>query len=132
MEVMSVIKKKLPKEQRDSHHLDIKEEFSRFSERLDTFIELANAVLVAPGGVGTMLELFYTWQLTQVKMKHDMPIILLGDMWPEFLNWIKKWSLKNKLLEQKDIELLFLVKNNEEALIIIKKAHEKFKKINMN
>ncbi|MFH0896727.1 MAG: LOG family protein, partial [Candidatus Bathyarchaeota archaeon] len=53
---------RLPKEQRDALHLDIRKEFSRFSERLDNFIELANAVIVAPGGVGTMLEFFYTWQ----------------------------------------------------------------------
>jgi len=46
---------KLPKEQMDAHHLDINKEFSRFSERLDNFIELANAVIVAPGEVGTLL-----------------------------------------------------------------------------
>jgi uncharacterized protein (TIGR00730 family) len=118
----------LPKAQRDANHLDIKKEFSSFSVRLDNFIELANTVIVAPGGVGTLLEFFYTWQLMQVKMINHIPIILLGEMWPEFLRWIKKWLLKNGLLDQKDIDLLFLVKNNEEALIIIKEAYEKFRK----
>ena len=118
---------RLPKEQRDAHHLDIKKEFSRFSERLDNFIELANAVVVAPGGVGTMLEFFYTWQLMQVKMIRDIPIILLGEMWPDFVQWMKKWQLHNRLIEQKAMNLLFLVNNNEDALIIIKKAYEKFK-----
>ena len=118
----------LPKVQRDARHLDIKKEFSRFSERLDNFIELANAVVVAPGGVGTMLEFYYTWQLMQVKMIHDIPLILFGNMWQEFVQWIKKWSLKNGFLEQKDVDLLFLVNNNEGALIIIKEAYEKFNK----
>ena len=68
----------LPKKQIDAEHLDIKKEFSRFSERLDNFIDLANAVVVAPGGVGTMLEFFYVWQLMQVRMIHNVPIILLG------------------------------------------------------
>ena len=119
---------KLPKEQRDAYHLDIKREFSRFSTRLDNFIELANVVVVAPGGVGTLLELFYTWQLIQVKMRRNIPIILLGEMWPEFVHWIKKWPLKNRFLDKKDVDLLFVVDNCEEALVIIKKAYEEFRK----
>ena len=74
-----------------------------------------------------MLEFFYTWQLMQVKMIRDIPIILLGEMWPDFVQWMKKWQLNNRLIEQKAMNLLFLVNNNEDALIIIKKAYEKFK-----
>lgn len=119
---------KLPHPQIDANHLEIKKEFSRFSQRLDDFMELANAVVVAPGGVGTLLELLYSWQLIQVKMKQDIPIILLGDMWVDFIEWITKWPLKNKLLEQKDVDLLFLARDNEEVISIINKAYEKFKK----
>jgi uncharacterized protein (TIGR00730 family) len=116
---------KLPKEQRDARHLDIKKEFFQFSTRLDNFMELANAVVVAPGGVGTLLELFYTWQLIQVRMMRSIPIILLGDMWSEFLDWIRQWLLKNEFLDKKDIDLLFLV---EEALDIIKRAYEEYRR----
>lgn len=122
----------LPKRQREAEHLDILKEFSRFSERLDNFIELANAVVVAPGGVGTMLEFFYTWQLMQVKMIHNIPIILLGEMWSDFAKWMSKHLLENRLIEQKDIDLLFLVNNNEDAMILIKKAYEKFKEENVS
>ena len=118
---------KLPKEQRDSLHLDIKKEFYSFSDRLDNFIELANAVIVAPGGVGTMLEFLYTWQLMQVKMIVDIPIILLGDMWLDFIHWIREWPLKNELLKQEDVDMLCLVSDNENALTIIKKVHNKFR-----
>ncbi len=114
---------KLPKEQKDSSHIDIIKDFSRFSSRLDNFMELANVVIVAPGGIGTLLELFYTWQLMQVKMLSHIPIILLGDMWPDLVLWIKKWLLKNKFLEQKDVDLLHLVDNYEDALDIIKKEY---------
>lgn len=117
---------RLPKPQMNANHLDIKKEFSRFSERLDDFMELANTVVVAPGGVGTMLEFFYAWQLIQVRMIQHIPIILLGDMWSDFVDWIKKWPLKDKLLEQKDIDLLLLANNNEEAMDIINKAYKEF------
>jgi uncharacterized protein (TIGR00730 family) len=115
---------KLPKKQRDSDHLDIKKEFSRFSTRLDNFIEFANAVVVAPGGVGTLLELLYTWQLLQVHMIHDIPIILLGKMWQDLVHWIKKWPLKNNYLKQEDVDLLTVVDNYEEALDKIKKVYQ--------
>ncbi len=61
-------------------------------------------------------------------MIHDIPIILLGDMWKDFVLWIRKWPLENRFLELEDIDLLYLVSDAEDAMIIIKKFHEKFKK----
>jgi uncharacterized protein (TIGR00730 family) len=115
---------KLPYEQKDADHIDIKKDFSRFSTRLDNFMELANVVIVAPGGIGTMLELFYTWQLMQVKMIQHIPIILLGKMWPDFLNWIKQWLLKNRFVEQQDVDLLHLVDTCEDALKLIQQEYQ--------
>ncbi len=40
---------KLPRRQPTSKFLDIKKEFDRFSSRLDTFMSLSDAVIVAPG-----------------------------------------------------------------------------------
>lgn len=65
----------LPFEQEVAAHLDIKKEFDKFSSRLDNFMRLSNAVVVAPGGVGTLLELLYAWQLMQVKTICNVPII---------------------------------------------------------
>jgi len=72
------LKIKLPFEEREASHLDIKREFDRFSQRLDEFMSISNAVVVAPGGVGTLLELAYTWQFLQVKHILNIPVILLG------------------------------------------------------
>ena len=66
---------KLPFEQDDNKYLDIKKEFDRFSGRLDAFMSLSDAVIVAPGGIGTILELFYSWQLVQVEHICETPII---------------------------------------------------------
>lgn len=115
---------KIPQEQKPNRHLDIKKEFDRFSKRLDTFMVLSDAVVVAPGGVGTLLELAYTWQLVQVKHICNIPIILLGDMWAEFLKWIEKYPLKQEFLSKRDLSLLFLAKDCYEAFNIIKKFHE--------
>ena len=109
----------LPEQQRDAQHLDNKQEFFRFSERLDSFIEYAHAVVVAPGGIGTLLELLYIWQLMQVKMISDVPIILLGRMWSELIEWIHKWPVQNRFMDPSDVELILMVEDYEEALAII-------------
>jgi len=122
----------LPTEQKLNKHLDVKKEFHKFSKRLDYFMKLSNVVVVSPGGVGTLLELFYTWQLVQVNHICNIPIILLGDMWVDLIKWIKKKPLKNKFLNKEDVDMLFLAKNEKEALKIINAAFSEYKKGSKN
>ena len=56
-------------------------------------MELSNVVIVTSGGIGTLLELMYSWQLLQVGQVKDVPIILLGNEWRGLLKWIKKEML---------------------------------------
>ena len=119
---------KLPREEFEATHLDIKKEFKLFSNRLESFMRLSKVVVVAPGGVGTMLELFYTWQLLQVKKIMGVPIILFGDMWIDLLRWINEWQLETKLISPEDLDLLFIAKNYREAFKIISEAHQHFLK----
>ena len=119
---------KLPHEQKTNRHLDIKKEFDRFSDRLDNFMLLSNVVLIAPGGVGTLLELFYTWQLVQVEHIINVPIILYGEMWKEFLEWVKKYPLKQKFLDKTDLNMIFYAKDITQAFALIKEFHDAFMK----
>jgi len=122
----------IPSEQKESYHLDIKKDFNRFSKRLDNFISLSDAVVVAPGGVGTMLELMYVWQLVQVKHSCSIPIILYGQVWEDFIKWIRKGPLKNEFLSKKDLALLYQTKNCKEAIRLIKIAYQEYKKGSKN
>lgn len=119
---------KLTKEQKFNKNLNVKKEFRRFSRRLDTFMAISNVFVVAPGGVGTLLELFYTWQLTQVEHICDTPIILLGKQWPSLIKWLEKYPLKSHYFERKDLNLLFLADDCEEAIEMIDKAYEETQK----
>jgi uncharacterized protein (TIGR00730 family) len=114
----------LPKKQKINDAVEIKRKFNRFSERLDNFMLLSNVIIVCPGGVGTLLELLYTWQLLQVKQLSHIPVILLGNTWKGFIKWINDSPLESKFLNKKDIKLLHLTKNNKEAMDIVKKAHK--------
>ena len=118
---------KLPHEQRMNPYVDVKKQFTRFSDRLDNFMLFSNAIVVAHGGVGTILELFYSWQLMQVKRICHIPIILVGEQWIGLMKWLRKEPLRRKFFNEEDLELLFLAKNSEEAIRVIDEAHDAFK-----
>jgi len=118
----------LPKEQMANKHLDVRKEFERFSERLDYFMYLSNVVVVAPGGIGTLLEFFYTLQLVQVKHICNIPIILFGKQWPELIEWIEKWPLKKKLINEEDLNVVFLANNYMDVMKVIKTVYNEFRK----
>lgn len=118
---------KLPREQQFNESVEFKKEFKVFSKRLDEFMLLSNAVVIAPGGIGTLLELFYTWQLVQVNHICHIPIIFMGDTWKGLLKWIKDEPLKNKYLDEIDYNSVYFAKNTEDALKIIEDAHNHFK-----
>jgi uncharacterized protein (TIGR00730 family) len=118
----------LPWEAEENKHLEIKKHFNKFSGRLDTFMALSGVVIVTPGGIGTCLELFYTWQLVQVKHICPIPIILLGKMWEELMTWITKYPLKDGLISPGDTDHIYIAENKEEAMEVIMQAHAKFEK----
>jgi hypothetical protein len=115
-------------EPRRNIYIELKKHFHRFSSRLDHFMALASAAVITPGGIGTALEFFYTLQLIQVKHINPIPIILLGDMWTKLIEWIKKYPIKKKLANKCDLDNVYIAKNNREAMKIILKTHEIFKK----
>ena len=114
---------RLPHEQVANQYLDIKHEFNRFSNRLDTFMSLSDAVIVAPGGIGTLLELFYAWQLVQVEYICETPIILFGPMWGALLEWLEAEVLSRKLISESDLRMIFHVNEVEKVIALVRKIH---------
>jgi uncharacterized protein (TIGR00725 family) len=57
-------------------------EHRTFFTRLHQFVLTSDAFIVAPGGIGTVLEALMIWQLLQVKHLQNTPLILVGQMWP--------------------------------------------------
>jgi len=104
-------------------HLDIKSSHRRFSFRLDEFMRLSNAVIVAPGGIGTMLELMYVWQLLQVGLINDRPVILFSkDAWGELLKWVHEVLLAHGYISPNDLRWIRVVDTEEEVINLILRA----------
>ena len=109
----------LPFEQTNNEYVEFVKNFEKFSDRLDTFMKLSNVFVVTPGGVGTMLEFFFTWQLLQVGKMDYKPIILVGEMWEKLIHWIIDYALKDSLMSSSDFDYIYIVKDNYEAMSLI-------------
>ncbi len=118
----------LPFEQKPNPGLEYVENHELFSTRLDEFMLLSNVVIVTPGGIGTCLELFYTWQLLQVRHLTQMPIILVGKMWRKLVDWVIDNPVKDHYMDTKDLHFVVLVDNYKQALKVVKVAKEHFDK----
>lgn len=114
----------LPFEQTNNEYVEFVQNFEKFSDRLDTFMKLSNVFVVTPGGVGTMLEFFFTWQLLQVGKMDYKPIILVGDMWEKLIHWVIDYALKDGLISSSDFDYIYIVKDNYEAMGLIDRFHE--------
>ena len=116
----------LPFETTPNEHLDVTFHHKKFSSRLDEFMRISNAVVVTPGGIGTILELLYTWQLIQVDHITPRPIILLGDMWGGLVNWMKAEPLKRNLINESDFDNITTIQNINEVIPILEPHIKKF------
>jgi len=115
---------KMAREQHANPYLDIKEEFDRFSNRIDTFMSLSDAVVVAPGGIGTLLEFFYSWQLTQIQQLCETPIILYGGIWTNLLVWLETEVMPKKLFDRGDMHNIFHVLEPAHVVDLVVKIHK--------
>ncbi|HEX7053149.1 MAG TPA: LOG family protein [Burkholderiales bacterium] len=89
--------------------------FHYFFMRKFWFAYLAKAVLVFPGGYGTLDELFELLTLVQTgKLRKPMPIVLFGtEYWKDVINFDKLASAG--MIEPRDIELMFRTDSVDEA-----------------
>lgn len=119
---------KLMTEEKPNEFVELRKHFARFAERLETFTKISNVFVITPGGIGTMLELFYSWQLVQVKKIEFKPIILVGEMWKPLIYWIIDYALKDKLISSQDFDYIHIAKNNKQAMELIDQFHKQFEK----
>ena len=85
---------------------------------------LSDAVVVATGGIGTILELFHTWQLVQVQHLCETPIILFGDMWGPLLTWLRDEVQSRGLFGSRDMHQVFHIDSTDKVVRFIRTVHE--------
>ncbi len=118
----------LPFEAGANQYVDIDKsiDFRYFFVRKVVFVKFAQAFIVLPGGLGTMDELFEVLTLVQTKKIKPIPIILIGtSFWSGLKDWIQNTMLGEGNISEKDLDLMPIVDEPEEAIRIIKEFYEK-------
>jgi uncharacterized protein (TIGR00730 family) len=119
----------LPFEQKGNPYVNLPVNFHYFFIRKVMFLRYTSAVVVMPGGFGTMDEMFEVLTLIQTKKIDPFPIILVDrKFWKGGVEWIKSTLLGNKYIDEKDLDLFQVVDKPEEVLEIITKYY-KYKKL---
>lgn len=101
-------------------------EHRTFFTRLHQFVLTSDAFIVAPGGIGTVLETMMIWQLLQVRHLESTPLILVGKMWPGLIEWARSSMLSadTPLANAEDITIPRCVPNADEAIALIREHHQ--------
>lgn len=108
-------------------HLHFRSAHKRFSSRLDEFIRLSHGVVVAPGGIGTILELAYVWQLLQLDAMEPRPVILWGrEFWRGLLDWVRAVPVAGGLADEGDLQRLQIADSVDEVTELLLPAHRAF------
>ena len=97
-----------------------------FFSRLHQFMIASDAFVVVPGGIGTLLEMSMVWQLLQVSQLHRTPLILVGGMWAELVEWARTYMLRPDvpLANPTDMDIPHCVRTVEETVAIIRQDRE--------
>jgi uncharacterized protein (TIGR00730 family) len=99
-----------------------------FFTRLHQFVLTSDAYIVAPGGIGTVLESMLIWQLLQVRHLQDAPLIFVGRMWPGLIEWAKATmlSFEPPLANAEDLQIPHCVDSADDAIAIIRDHHARW------
>lgn len=115
----------LPFEQDVNPYVEQMFQHKTFFSRLQHFVLTADAFVVVPGGIGTVLEMLMIWQLLQVKHVEKVPLILVGEMWEKFVEWAKISMLDPKLTmaSPEDFEIPRCFRTADDALAAVRVLH---------
>ncbi len=110
----------LPHEQAPNSYItpELCFQFHYFAIRKMHFLMRARALVVFPGGFGTMDEMFEALTIIQTKKMHPLPILLFGrEFWEKVINF--DFLVEEGLISPEDLELFQFVETAEQAWEVI-------------
>jgi len=118
----------LPFEQSVNPFVEQGFEHENFFTRLHHFVLASDAFIVAPGGIGTVLEAMMIWQLLQVHHLEKMPFLMVGRMWPGLVAWARDemLSFEPPLANAEDFALPQCLPDADAAIAVIREHHARW------
>ncbi|MGM7668782.1 TIGR00730 family Rossman fold protein [Microbacterium sp. A93] len=110
----------LPHEQGMNAWIDVGVDFRYFFVRKVMFLKYSQGFVVAPGGLGTLDELFEALTLVQTGKVTAFPVVLLGrDFWAPLVDWIRDTLVTRGMINAVDVHLLQVADTPEEAVALV-------------
>jgi hypothetical protein len=111
----------LPFEQKPNPFIRTLINFHYFFCRKVMFVKYAKAVVIFPGGYGTLDELFESLTLVQTGRIPRIPVILFGSYyWKGLEAWIKDKLVGEKCVDEGDMHIYQVVDKPQDVVKIIK------------
>ena len=110
----------LPMEQKPNAYLNRSLNFHYFFIRKVCFVKYAAGFVLLPGGFGTLDEFFDAITLIQTQRITRFPVVLMGvEHWKGLIDWMVERLQGSNLIGPKDVELVLLTDNLDEAMEFI-------------
>ena len=114
----------LPFESGLNPHVNLGINFRYFFARKTMFVKYAQGFVVLPGGFGTLDELFEALTLVQTQKVTSFPVVLFGSSyWQGLLDWFRDTALAHGSIAQRDLDLLSLTDDLDEAVALVQAGH---------
>ncbi|MEO8049433.1 MAG: TIGR00730 family Rossman fold protein [Acidobacteriota bacterium] len=113
----------LPQEQKPNPYLDKFVEFRYFFVRKLMLVKYSYGFVAAPGGFGTLDELFEVATLIQTGKIKNFPVVLLGiEYWSPLIAFIRGSPLMNAAINPQDVDHLLVTDSPSEAVEFMKRS----------
>ena len=97
----------LPKEQTPNPYTSKSLTFNYFFSRKHMLVKYSKAIVIFPGGFGTLDELFEVLTLIQTVKLSNLKIFLIGiDYWKYLIKFFEKSLYKNNFINKEDLDIL--------------------------
>jgi hypothetical protein len=104
--------------------------YKYFFNRKVTFLKESDAVIIFPGGFGTLDEAMETLTLVQTGKRNPLPLILFdepnGDYWLNWIRFVKKELLANSYISKSDLKLFEIVDAVDDAVERINRFYRRY------
>ena len=114
----------LPHEQHPNRYQNTSLSFRYFFLRKLCFLKYSTAVIVYPGGFGTLDELSEVMTMIQTRKINLIPLILVDrEYWKGFFDWVRKTLVPAGMIAPEDLDFIKLVDTAEEAVDYLVECH---------
>ncbi len=114
----------LPMEQYPNPYQNESLSFRYFFVRKVCFLKYSSAVVVFPGGFGTLDEFSEVLTMVQTGKINMIPIIFVGsEFWSGLVSWFKQQLVDDGMISPGDMDLFKVVDTAEEAVSYLEECH---------